>query len=91
MWSDNCDPQYKSCKVFDAVSKYEDIPVMRNYFCAKHGKAEADGAIGRLSMHIDSVVRSGTHEFSNAGDIYHYCQLKLRIHNDDLGKCCHWQ
>ena len=91
MWSDNCGPQYKSCKVFDAVSKYEDIPVMRNYFCAKHGKAEADGAIGRLSMHIDSVVRSGTHEFSNAGDIYRYCQLKLRIHNDDLGKCCHWQ
>ena len=91
MWSDNCGPQYKSCKVFDAVSKYEDIPVMWNYFCAKHGKAEADEAIGRLSMHIDSVVRSGTHEFSNAGDIYRYCQLKLRIHNDDVGKCCHWQ
>ena len=61
MWSDNCGPQYKSCKVFDAVSKYEDIPVMRNYFCAKHGKAEADGAIGWLSMHIDNVVRSDTH------------------------------
>ena len=73
MWSDNCGRQYKSCKIFDAVSKYEDIPVMQNYFCAKHGKAEADGAIGRLSMHIDSVVRSGTHECSNARDIYHYC------------------
>ena len=91
MCSDNCGPQYKSCKVFNAVSKYEDIPVMWNYFCAKHGKAEADGAIGWLSMHIDSVVRSGTHEFSNAGDMYCYCQLKLRIHNDDLAKCCHWQ
>ena len=73
MWSDNCGPQYKSCKVFDAVSKYEDIPVMQNYFCANHGKAAADGAIGRLFMHIDSVVRKGTNEFSNAGDIYHYC------------------
>ena len=51
MWSDNCGPQYKSCKVFDAVSKYKDIPVMRNYFCAKHGKAEADGAIGHLYAH----------------------------------------
>ena len=91
MWSDNCGPQYKSCKVFDAVSKYEDIPVMQNYFCAKHGKAEADGAIGRLSMHIDSVVRSGTYEFSNAEDIHRYCKLKLTIHNDDIGKCCHWQ
>ena len=73
MGSDNCGPPYKSCKVFDAVSKYEAIPVMQNYFYAKHEKAEADGAIGRLSLHIDSVVRSGTHEFSNAGDIYHFC------------------
>ena len=64
---------------------------MWNYFCAKHGKAQADGAIGRLSMHIDSVVMSGTHEFSNAGEIYCYCQLKLRIHNYVLGECCHWQ
>ena len=84
-------PNISHVKVFDAVSKYEDIPVMWNYFCAKHGKTEEDGAIGRLSMHIDSVVRSGTHEFSNAEDIYRYCQLKLRIHNDDLGKCCHKQ
>ena len=77
MWSDNCGLQYKSCKVFDAVSKYENIPVMRNYFCAKHGKAEADGAIGHMSMHIDSVVRSGTHEFSNAGDIFSLLSLKI--------------
>ena len=54
MWSDNCGTQYKSCKVFDAVSKQE-IPVMRSYFCACHGKAEADGAIGCLSMHIDAA------------------------------------
>ena len=64
---------------------------MRNYFCAKHGKAEADGAIGHMSMHIDSVVRSGTHEFSNAGDVLSLLSIKLRIHNDDLTKCCHWQ
>ena len=42
-------------------------------------------------MHIHSVVSSGTHEFSNTEDIYRYCQLKLGIHNDDIGKCCHWQ
>ena len=91
MWSDNCGQQYKSCKVFDALSNFENIPVMRNYFCASHGKAEADGAIGRLSMHIDSVVRSGTQEFSDVGEIYRYCNLKLKIHNDDHDKCCHWQ
>ena len=69
MWSDNCGTQYKSCKVFDSMSKFRDIPVMHNYFCAKHGKAEADGAIGCLSMHLDAVVRSGSQEFSDAGEI----------------------
>ena len=71
MWSDNCGTQYKSCKVFDSMSKFRDIPVMRNYFCAKHGKAEADGAIGHLSMHLDAVVRSGSQEFSDVGEIVH--------------------
>ena len=56
MWSDNCGTQYKSCKVFDSMSKFRDIPVICNYFCAKHGKAGADGAIGCLSMHLDAVV-----------------------------------
>ena len=69
MWSDNCGTQYKSCKVFDSMSKFKDIPVMHNYFCAKHGKAEADGAIGCLSMHLDAVVRSGSQEFADAGEI----------------------
>ena len=91
MWSDNCGTQYKSCKVFDSMSKFRDIPVMRNYFCAKHGKVEADGAIGHLSMHLDAVVRSGSQEFSDAGEIVCYCNLKLWVHNPDDAMCCHWQ
>ena len=90
MWSDNCGTQYKSCKVFDAVSKQE-ILVMRSYFCAHHGKAEADGAIGCLSMHIDAVVRSGSHEFGDTSKIVRYCELKLNVDNDKSGMCCHWQ
>ena len=91
MWSDNCGTQYKSCKVFNSMSKLRDIPVMHNYFCAKHGKAEADGAIGHLSMHLDAVVRSGSQEFSDAGEIVRYCNLKLWVHNPDDAMCCHWQ
>ena len=91
IWSDNCGTQCKSCKVFNSMSKFKDIPVIRNYFCAKHGKAEADGAIGHLSMHLDAVVRSGIQEFSDAGEIVHYCNIKLRVHNDDDAMCCHWQ
>ena len=65
------------------MSKFKDIPVMRNYFCAKHGRAGADGTIGCLSMHLDAVVRSGSQEFANAGEIVRYCNIKLRVHNDD--------
>ena len=38
MFSDNCAMQYKSCKVFDMLSKIES-PAIKNYFCPKHGKA----------------------------------------------------
>ena len=62
-----------------------------NYFCAKHGKAEADGAIGCLSMHPDAVVRSGSQGFADVGEIACYCNIKLRVHNDDDAMCCHWQ
>ena len=55
MFSVNCATQYKSCKLFDMLSKMK-ISVIRYYFCANHGKAEADGAIGHLSMHIDSYI-----------------------------------
>ena len=41
MWLDNCGTQYKSCKVFDSMLKFKHIPVMQNYFCAKHGKSRS--------------------------------------------------
>ena len=91
MWSDNAGQQYKSCKVFDSLSKFKNIPVMCNYFCAKHGKAEADGAIGHLSMHLDAVVRLGSCEFTNAEEILWYCDLKFTIHTNNSEMCCHWQ
>ena len=62
---------------------------MRNYFCAKHGKAKADGAIGHLSMHLDAMVRSGCQEFLDAGKTVHYCNLKLWVTNLDHVMCCH--
>ena len=55
------------------MSKFKHIQVMQNYFCAKHGKAEAGGAIGHLSMYIDAMVRSGSQEFSDAGEVVRYC------------------
>ena len=42
-------------------------------------------------MHLDAVVRSGSQEFSDAGEIICCCNLKLRVHNPDDAMCCHWQ
>ena len=70
-------PNTNHVKFLIPCQKFKDIPVMHNYFCAKHGEAEADGAIGHLSMHLDAVVRSGSQEFSDAGEIVHYCNIKL--------------
>lgn len=94
MFSDNCGAQYKCCKVFDSISKVT-IPLLRGYFCARHGKAEADGAIGRLSMHLDAVVRSGSREFSNSTAIADYCRKNLTVPKSpgDIqeGQCQHFR
>ena len=40
---------------------------------------------------LDAVVRSGSLEFSDAGEIFRYYNLKLWKHNLDDAMCCHWQ
>ena len=42
-------------------------------------------------MCLDAVVRSGSQEFSDAGEIVRYCNLKLQVHNPDDAMYCHWQ
>ena len=68
----------------------ERIPVLWNYFGASHGKGEADGAIGRLSMIIDAVVHSGMFEFGNCKELTAYCQQYLKMGDNSRGICCHY-
>ena len=42
-------------------------------------------------MHLDAVVRSGSHEFSDAGEVVYYCDLKLQVYNNNHAMRCHWQ
>ena len=95
LWSDNCASQYKCRQIFKMMSEETKVPCQRNYFCAKHGKAEADGAIGRLSQHIDAVVRSGSHEFGSAKELVAYCREKLTFPVERKGQkddmCAHHQ
>ena len=90
IFSDNAGSQYKNCKVFDTLSR-RDVCVMHNYYGAKHGKAEADGAIGRLSQTIDSVVRSGQYELANSEELTQYCRNFLTVDATKEEMCCHYR
>jgi len=90
IFSDNAGSQYKNCKVFDSLSR-RDVSVMHNYYGAKHGKAEADGAIGRLSQTIDSVVRSGQYELANSEELTQYCRNFLTVDTAKEEMCCHYR
>ena len=74
----------------EKYSVHDAARILKMHYSQLHGKAEADGAIGHLSMHLDAVVRSGSQELADAGEIVRYCNIKLRVHNDD-DMCCHWQ
>ena len=45
VFSDNCKSQYKGRGTFQFHSQSE-VPVMHMFFCARHGKGPADGAVG---------------------------------------------
>ena len=90
VFSDNCASQYKCAKYFNSFTK-RNIPFLHNHFGAKHGKAEADGAIGHLSQHIDAVTRSGTHEFGDCKELAAYCSRFLDTGDVEGGMCSHYR
>ena len=47
-FNDNCLSQYKSRGIFQFVS-YSDVPKLKMYFGARHGKGPADGAFCSLT------------------------------------------
>ena len=90
IFSDNCASQYKCAKYFNCFTK-RNIPFLHNHFGAKHGKAEANGAIGRLSQHIDTVTRSGSHEFGDCSELAAYCSRVLDTGEVKRGMCGHYR
>ena len=56
-FNDNCSSQYKSRGIFQFVS-YSDVPKLKMYFGARHGKGPADGAVGRVKAAAARAVKS---------------------------------
>ena len=68
-----------------------EIPILHNYFGSNHGKGDADSAIGHLSQHVDSVVRSGVIEISDSLSLFAFCKKVLSKGEPEKGMCQHDQ
>ena len=68
-----------------------EIPILHNYFGSNHGKGDANSAIGHLSQHVDSMVRSGVIEISDSLSLFAYCKKVLTKGEPEKGMCQHYQ
>ena len=75
-FDDNCSSQYKSRGIFQFVS-YSDVPKLKMYFGARHGKGPADGAVGRVKAAAARAVKSRQFLIRSAREFYNFCKEKL--------------
>ena len=75
-FNDNCSSQYKGKGTFQFVS-YSEIPKLKMYFGARHGKGPADGAVGRVKAAATRAVKSRQVVIRSAQEYYSFCKEKL--------------
>ena len=75
-FNDNCASQYKGKFTFQFVSCSE-IPLLKMYFGAQHGKGPADGAVGRVTFAATRAVKAGQVIIRSAQEFYSFCVEKL--------------
>ena len=88
-YSDNCLAQYKSKTPFRILSK-STLPILRNFFCKKHGKSIADGLIGRLSQFIYTAICRDGEELPDAEALYKFCKENWK-EKRLIGACHHYE
>ena len=75
-FNDNCSGQYKGRGTFQFVS-YSDVPKLKMYFGARHGKGPADGAVGRVKAAATRAVKARQVLIWSAREFYDFCKQKL--------------
>jgi hypothetical protein len=81
-WCDNCPNQYKSKGPFQLVSQSK-IPMIRMFYGERHGKSEADGAIGRAKAAAQRARLSRQAVILTAKDFYNFCVKSFARNNPD--------
>ena len=75
-FNDNCSSQYKGKGTFQFVL-YSEIPKLKMYFGARHGKGLADGAVGRVKAAATRAVKVRQVVIRSAEEFYSLCKEKL--------------
>ena len=86
---DNCSGQYKSKASFKILSESE-IPIMRNFFCEKHGKSVGDGTVGRTNQFVHCAITTKNEVIPNAHALDDFFKSQLEI-EPPVGACNHYQ
>ena len=82
---DNCAGQYKSKGPFQFVSESE-IPILRMFFGARHGKGPADGVVGWIKSAAKRAVKSRKVVIRNAREFDNFCKVQFKHTAYDLSK-----
>ena len=75
-FNDNCSSQYKGKGMFQFIS-CSDVPLLKMYFGAQHGKGPADGAVGRVKAAATRAVKAQQVIIRTAEEFYNFCVNKL--------------
>ena len=93
---DNCSSQYKSKGPFQYIST-SDIPTVRNYFGANHGKGPSDAATGRVKQALTKGRKSRKVELRTPIEVHRFLEEKFKEWEEERvkkcekkQKCCHF-
>ena len=92
---DNCSSQYKSKGPFQYIST-SDVPTMRTYFGANHGKGPSDAATGRVKIALSRARKSRKYELRTPFEVYkyldeHFKQKMEERRKKNPNKCEHFK
>ena len=74
---DNYTGQYKNKGPFQFVSESE-IPILRIFFGARHGKGPADGVVGQIKSAAKRAVKSRRIVIRNAQEFFYFCKAQFK-------------
>ena len=88
-FTDQAPSQYKNKTAFRYLMQYK-VPMVQNFFGARHGKSSCDACTGRVKQGVSRLVCSGTEVVNSAGTLFTTCVKHLQKPlTKQSGECQH--